>query len=336
MNLPHLPWYSRDWLADTAHLSYEAKGIYFDILNYMWIRDDCQMPDDAAFVAALLKLPVKRWEQVRAILVDGPAPVLRVSGGFLYNKRLLAERTKALIKIGKRKAAADTRWGNEPGANALQIEHEDTENGDAHAMQMHSKSNANGGIRARVPEPEPESELTSSTAPTRARTREAVPEPGTTVTRPVPKVPAEMPEQYREQHRLRTLLFEAAASLMTKGVLTKAHKGRLDGWLAQYKAHVSEELILYATEETAGHTGGDALNYLLEVMRREIEEPEKRKAKGGKQNGHSGAANGRRGRYPDRNDRANQALDEHIWVHQIISDSGDDLAEPPRRLPKPA
>jgi hypothetical protein len=87
------------------------------------------------------------------------------------------------------------------------------------------------------------------------------------------ETPKDIPPQYQAAMQLRDRLIKAAESLSTKGVLTKAHRGKLDGWLAQYKKRLTVDMIDYAVEETAGHTGGDALDYFLKVIVNRIENP---------------------------------------------------------------
>jgi hypothetical protein len=106
-------------------------------------------------------------------------------------------------------------------------------------------------------------------------------------------VPADTPPQYQQEMALRARLFAAAESLMTKGVLTKAHKGKLDGWLAQHKKRLTVEVIEYAVEETAGHTGGDALDYLLKVIVNRIENPNGRPTGGTRNGTHKPAGPGK-------------------------------------------
>ncbi len=152
MNLPFFNFYARDWLADTQHMTYEQKGVYHDLLCHMWLREDCQLPDDERFMTGLLHVSVAKWRALRAFLVEGYAPVLRLTDGFLCNRRLKEERAKADKKSEVRAKAADSRWHG-GGSKAMQKQSSE----DANAMQMHSKSNANDM------HPESESELTPLT-----------------------------------------------------------------------------------------------------------------------------------------------------------------------------
>jgi uncharacterized protein YdaU (DUF1376 family) len=38
--LPFMQWFPTDWIADTRHLSKSAKGVWVDLINFMWLTDD--------------------------------------------------------------------------------------------------------------------------------------------------------------------------------------------------------------------------------------------------------------------------------------------------------
>jgi uncharacterized protein YdaU (DUF1376 family) len=127
MKLPYFNYYPRDFIADTRHLSFEQRGVYRELLDFMWIYgDDCTLPDDPKTISGLLGLSPKKWLQFRAALVEGFAPVLRSTNGRLISKRLHMEFEKANKKSELRKQAALARWNSD----------------DANAMQMHT---AHGG-----------------------------------------------------------------------------------------------------------------------------------------------------------------------------------------------
>lgn len=130
MNLPHFSFYPRDWLADVAHLSYEERGVFFDLLCHMWVRgEDCALPDDDRAIAKLLRVTPARWRKWKSVLIESFSPVLFQKNGKLFSRRLQKEYQKALDKSGKRTDAAYARWG--------------TDKPDANALQMQSKSDAN-------------------------------------------------------------------------------------------------------------------------------------------------------------------------------------------------
>ena len=125
MKLPYFNYYPRDFIADTRHLTYEQRGIYHDILDFMWIYgEDCTLPDEPKTIAGLLNVSPAKWQSVRAVLVEGFAPVLRSIDGHLVSKRLHEEYEKACKKSQTRAEAAMSRW------------HPSNKEGDANAMQM--------------------------------------------------------------------------------------------------------------------------------------------------------------------------------------------------------
>lgn len=145
MKLPYFNYYPRDFIADTRHLTFEQRGIYRELLDFMWIYgEDCSLPDDVKTISGLLNLSPAKWRAVRAVLVEGFAPVLRSARGRLMSKRLCEEYDKANKKSRIRQEAANARW------------HPDDEppHDDAKAMQMHPPSNAYAYANAMHPEAE--------------------------------------------------------------------------------------------------------------------------------------------------------------------------------------
>jgi uncharacterized protein YdaU (DUF1376 family) len=150
MKLPYFNYYPRDWIADTRHLTFEQRGVYHDLLCFMWIYgEDCSLPDEPKTICGLLNLAPAKWRAIRAVLVEGFAPVLRSVHGRLVSKRLQEEFDKANKKSKVRQDAANARWHNpdEPPAD------------DANAMQMHPVSNAFAYAKPMHPEAEAYTEV---------------------------------------------------------------------------------------------------------------------------------------------------------------------------------
>jgi uncharacterized protein YdaU (DUF1376 family) len=40
MKLPFMQWFPTDWISDTRHLSKAAKGVWVDLINFMWLAQD--------------------------------------------------------------------------------------------------------------------------------------------------------------------------------------------------------------------------------------------------------------------------------------------------------
>lgn len=132
MSIPYFAFYPKDWLADTGHLSYEERGVYFDLLCHMWVRADasCSLPADDQFLANLLHLPLAKWRKLRTTLIGGPAPVLVVLDGQVVNKRLAQEFAIAQQKSAKATHSARARWQPpDPGADIVPEHTERNANG---------------------------------------------------------------------------------------------------------------------------------------------------------------------------------------------------------------
>lgn len=116
MKTPYFAFYPQDWLSDPkmAQLTYEERGVYFELLCRMWTFNDgsCTLPDEDGFIARVLRVRPSKWEKLKAVLLDGPAPVLHRIDGKIANKRLSEEYAKALDKSGKASAAAKKKNEN--------------------------------------------------------------------------------------------------------------------------------------------------------------------------------------------------------------------------------
>lgn len=116
MNIPYFSFYPQDWLSEpkVQQLTYEEQGIYFALLCHMWNfaneYGDPSLPNDDKFIQRLLKIRPAKWKKVKAVLVEGIAPVIEVRDGRLVNKRLLKEFKKAKEKSDKAAKAAKKRW----------------------------------------------------------------------------------------------------------------------------------------------------------------------------------------------------------------------------------
>ncbi|MEJ0071153.1 MAG: DUF1376 domain-containing protein [Pseudomonadota bacterium] len=101
-----MPWYVGDYLADTTHLTTEMHGAYCLLLMASWKQRGVLLDDDEE-LAAIAKLPLARWRQVRARLArffqvaDGEWRQKRVTAELAKANRLVSERQKAGKRGGK-------------------------------------------------------------------------------------------------------------------------------------------------------------------------------------------------------------------------------------------
>lgn len=105
--LPFYAWYPGDFRKDTQRLTPEERWAYRDILDEIFItnQDEGRLPDDDEYIARVVQRSVDEWKRMRYALIDGPRPLLRKRGRWIYSKRLSEEIEKARDISGKRRKA---------------------------------------------------------------------------------------------------------------------------------------------------------------------------------------------------------------------------------------
>ena len=112
-----MPWYIRDYLADTSRLTTEQHGGYLLLIADYWMSGP--LPSDDDTLARITKMSAKNWA------ISGP--ILRAffttgADGRLYHKRIEEELRKARNKrestVGRAKKAAESRWGKNAPADS--------------------------------------------------------------------------------------------------------------------------------------------------------------------------------------------------------------------------
>lgn len=131
------------FLRDTMHLGADEVGSYFLLLMAMWMREDCDLPDDDRRLAKVCRVSLRLWQSR-----IGPTirPFFAAAGGVLTSKRLRQEAEyieRQLLSQSNRKTGADTEWE----AYAL---HEGTHNAAENSDQNATKplGNNNSGATA--------------------------------------------------------------------------------------------------------------------------------------------------------------------------------------------
>ena len=91
-----MPLYIPDFIADTTRLSAAETGAYLCLIMDYWLHDG--LPDDDEKLAAIARLPLKSWRQMR--------PTIQVffRDGWRH-KRIDAELTKMITSSHRRQAA---------------------------------------------------------------------------------------------------------------------------------------------------------------------------------------------------------------------------------------
>lgn len=100
--LQHYPYFPDDFQRKTRHLSLVQKGAFRELLDEMWLTNqvDGTIPDDPTYCANVLRVTTAEWAELRAVLVEGPRPVLSVKHGKLSSRRLQEELAIAKRKVG--------------------------------------------------------------------------------------------------------------------------------------------------------------------------------------------------------------------------------------------
>lgn len=107
-----MPLYVGDYLGDTGHLNTTQHGAYFLLMMHYWRKDG--LPDDDEQLAAITKLPLKIWREIR--------PTLQA---FFYDgwshKRIDEELATMEVKR-RRRANAGSKGGTQASMNRRHLE----------------------------------------------------------------------------------------------------------------------------------------------------------------------------------------------------------------------
>ena len=63
--LPQMPWFPRDYQADTRHLTLEEHGAYRTLLDLLWIGNCTGLPSDDKRVARMLGITPREWKKIK-------------------------------------------------------------------------------------------------------------------------------------------------------------------------------------------------------------------------------------------------------------------------------
>ncbi|MBM1169913.1 YdaU family protein [Microvirga arabica] len=128
MSRPWMPFYVRDHLADTVHLSAFEQGVYLLLIMYYWLHKGLPTADEK--LARIVRLSFDQWMEIRPIIVEFFEHDWR-------HKRIEAELAVANEKY-QRRAEAGRRGGRVSGQTRQRRTN-------AEAMLQHEASNAEAG-----------------------------------------------------------------------------------------------------------------------------------------------------------------------------------------------
>ena len=165
-SLALLPFFVRDYIAATRHLSLAERGAYTDLLFLSWEMG--ALPSDPAWLARLVGCGAEEFRQVWPAI---RGKFIETEAGFV-NARLEEHRAESMQRSAAARASAQARWNRYPGCDR-----------NANAMRTHSDGNANGYANGHAksmlpspspsPSPNPDSGVSfGDSRPRRARTSE--------------------------------------------------------------------------------------------------------------------------------------------------------------------
>lgn len=91
--IPMQQWYPDAHIADTGTLTLEEQGAYRLLMDHLWIKGG-HLPDNDKEIARLLRIPVKKWQKIKARLSD----YLLIAEGIITQKRLQRDYQYAIKK----------------------------------------------------------------------------------------------------------------------------------------------------------------------------------------------------------------------------------------------
>lgn len=131
--IPMQQWYPDAHIADTGTLTLEEQGAYRLLMDHLWIKGG-HLPDNDKEIARLLRIPVKKWQKIKARLGD----YLLIAEGIITQKRLQHDYQYAVQK---------SRTNAENGRKGGQKTAENWKSGQANAV---AKDRGGGGARRRT------------------------------------------------------------------------------------------------------------------------------------------------------------------------------------------
>jgi uncharacterized protein YdaU (DUF1376 family) len=104
---PGLTIWTDAWIADTLHLTWEKRGIYFGLLVVMWRTPGCRVPNDDQWLAGHMAMTSA---EVTEKLRPNISVFCQTDGNLLYQKRLKKEFVQRFEFGARQSVRAKSRW----------------------------------------------------------------------------------------------------------------------------------------------------------------------------------------------------------------------------------
>lgn len=109
----YIPLFGNDYLGDTMHLTTEEHGAYLLLMIAAWKQDDCGLPLDDKKLAAVVRLPARKWAAIKDTILE----FWTVDNGRIYQRRLCKEFDYARKKSEANRKSASARWSKQGTEN---------------------------------------------------------------------------------------------------------------------------------------------------------------------------------------------------------------------------
>lgn len=112
--LPSFPFYPRDWLAGTRHMSLEQKGAYTDLLSYQW--ENGSIPDDEKSLRLIVGANPMQWKRIWPTVSKHFKPATDALHA-LRNERLHELFLDAVNYRSEQRAKINNYWKSKKASN---------------------------------------------------------------------------------------------------------------------------------------------------------------------------------------------------------------------------
>ena len=99
---PIMPWFPRDYQADTRHLTLEEHGAYRMLLDLLWIGNCKGLPTDDKRLARMLGITSREWAKIKEPVLE----FFEEEDGLFFNNRVQKEWVKVSDRVEKNRTNA--------------------------------------------------------------------------------------------------------------------------------------------------------------------------------------------------------------------------------------
>ena len=142
---PWMPFYVRDYLGDTSHLSTVEHGAYLLLIMHYWLNGG--LPADDTKLARIARLPPAEWSAVRDTVAE------------FFDEGWQHKRVDAELATTAEKYARRSKAGREGGIASGRARQRGT---NAEAMLPEKRSNAEAMLNQPQPQPQPQPHNTNT------------------------------------------------------------------------------------------------------------------------------------------------------------------------------